>query len=581
MECTQKMKQINKDTVSLRGDDLRLMILEACHYFEAYKESINELNVFPVPDGDTGTNMSLTMKAAARELQKVSSRSIGDVARITAQSSLMGARGNSGVILAQLFRGIARGLSGKDEADLSELGRAFQYGIVHAYNAVSKPVEGTILTVAREIAKGSREALQTSLTFIDLLRVAIDSGRKALERTPELLPVLKEAGVVDAGGLGLIVFLEGCLQSMLKSTGGEQETACPDGEMAYQVKIGFPVNKKKSAPVFDEEFNPDYPYCTEMLIKGEKIAAREIRRSLEKWGDSLIVAGESPAIKVHIHTAHPGTVLETCLIYGTVHDIKIDNMIDQYQEAQSHIFPMETGGAEAAKASGTKPPAAEQKIPGEIGVVAVSSGDGLQAIFTSLGADKVVSGGQSMNPAVKDIAEAVMGIPAAQVIVLPNNSNIKLSAEQAAELVEKNIMVVDTRSVPQGLAALLALNKNKTLQENHAAMSKRAGQVKSGEVTYAVRKAVFDNIRVEKGNMIGLSDGRLLVSEKTAGEATAALAGAIIDADDEILTLFYGEEITAAQAQKLAEQLQQKHPRLEIELQYGGQPLYYYLLLVE
>ena len=240
MECTQKMKQINKDTVSLRGDDLRFMILEACHYFEAHKESINELNVFPVPDGDTGTNMSLTMKAAARELQKVSSKSIGDVARITAQSSLMGARGNSGVILAQLFRGIARGLSGKDEADLSELGRAFQYGIVHAYNAVSKPVEGTILTVAREIAKGSREALQTSLTFIDLLRVAIDSGRKALERTPELLPVLKEAGVVDAGGLGLIVFLEGCLQSMLKSPGGEQETACPDGEIGRHVGLKIP-----------------------------------------------------------------------------------------------------------------------------------------------------------------------------------------------------------------------------------------------------------------------------------------------------------------------------------------------------
>lgn len=573
------MKQTKKETVFLRGDDLRHMILEACQYFEAHRESINELNVFPVPDGDTGTNMSLTMKAAAKELQKVKPKSIGDVAQIAAQSSLMGARGNSGVILAQLFRGIARGLSGKDEAHLVELGRAFQYGIVHAYNAVSKPVEGTILTVAREIARGSREALQTSLTFIDLLRIAIDSGRKALEQTPELLPVLKEAGVVDAGGLGLIVFLEGCLQSMLKRAAGK-DAIYIDSEKPILVKQ-TPIDKGEPAVTFGEEFNPAYPYCTEMLVKGEKMIVRKIRQALEKWGDSLLVAGESNAVKVHIHTAHPGTVLETCLAFGTIHDIKIDNMIDQYKETQWGRFSQEPEGTKVMKSSKVKPTPTGPKTPEQIGVVTISSGEGLKAIFTSLGVDKIVSGGQSMNPSVKEIADAIIEIPAEQIIVLPNNSNIRLSAVQAAELVKKEVMVVDTRSIPQGLAALLALNKIKTLQENHAAMSRRAREVKSGEITYAIRKAMVNNIHVEKGNIIGISDGRLLVSGKTVEEATAALANVIITADDEVLTLFYGHEVTDIQAQKLMDQLRPKFPQLEIELQYGGQPLYYYFLLVE
>ncbi|NMB35171.1 MAG: DAK2 domain-containing protein [Firmicutes bacterium] len=575
------MKQIDDDIVFLRGDDLRSMILEASRYFDAHKESINELNVFPVPDGDTGTNMSLTMKAAAGELQKIESLPIGEVAQVTAQSSLLGARGNSGVILAQLFRGIARGLSGKEVADLSEMGRAFQYGIVHAYNAVSKPVEGTILTVAREIAKGSREALQTSLSFIDLLRVAIDSGRKALEQTPELLPVLKEAGVVDAGGLGLIVFLEGCLQSMLKKAGREQDAAYPDRRTMLHVRDPVSTGEKKQAIVHDEEFNPDYPYCTEMLIKGECLTVHEIRRALERWGDSLIVAGGSPIVKVHIHTAHPGTVLETCLIYGTIHDIKIDNMIDQYQETRQDGAPEGGGESKVKKIPGAKPSVEERRLPGDMGVVTVSSGKGLEDIFISLGADKVVSGGQSMNPAVKDIAEAIMQIPAEKIIVLPNNSNIKLSAEQAAELIEKEIMVVDTNSIPQGLAALLALNRKKTLQENYASMCRRAGQVKSGEITYATRRAAIDNIRVEKGNIIGLSDGRLLVGKKTLKEAAIALVGKIIAAEDEILSLFYGQEVPVDEAQKLVKELHLRYPQLEIELQYGGQPLYYYLLLVE
>ena len=582
------MTQIKKEnSYYLDGDDLRHMILEACSYFDLHKESINALNVFPVPDGDTGTNMGLTMRAAARELQQVETKSIGKVADIAARSSLLGARGNSGVILSQMFRGISRGLSGKEKARLPEFGRAFQYGIVYAYNAVSKPVEGTILTVAREIAKGSREALQTSLTFIDLLRVAIDKGRGALEQTPELLPVLKEAGVVDAGGLGLVVFLEGCLQSMLRRADIKNEIYFIEER---RPSMGATASTGKGGGTGEtlskEEFNPVFPYCTEVLIKGSDISTRKVRRSLEELGDSLLIAGEGGMVKVHIHTDHPGTVLETCLFFGSLHDLKIDNMVDQYEETRWGISMQETGekGVTAnfeANFSPGEQGSGEQKNPGRIGVVTVSSGKGLAAIFTSLGVDRVVSGGQSMNPSVKEIVEAIVALPAEQVIVLPNNSNIKLSAEQAAELVAKEIMVVDTRSVTQGLAALLALNQLKSLSENHAEMCRRARQVKTGEVTYAVRAAVINGLQVEKGDIIGISNGCLLAGGKEIDATTVALAEAMLTPGDEMLTLFYGDNITGDQAQELQAQLCDKFPRLEVELQYGGQPLYYYFLMVE
>lgn len=581
------MTQIKKENAyCLDGDDLRHMILEACNYFDLYKESINALNVFPVPDGDTGTNMGLTMKAAARELQKVETKSIGEVADLAARSSLLGDRGNSGVILSQMFRGISRGLTGKDKACLPEFGRAFQYGIVYAYNAVSKPVEGTILTVAREIAKGSREALQTSLTFIDLLRVAIDKGRDALEQTPELLPVLKDAGVVDAGGLGLVVFLEGCLQSMLQRTSAQEETLYTEEQNKPAGATSIFGDKKGPGDTFpEEEFNPVFPYCTEVLIKGKNISARKVRQSLEELGDSLLIAGEGDIVKVHIHTDHPGTVLETCLFFGSIHDLKIDNMVDQYQETRgSSLQGTGENGVtvdfETEFLSGKQRPGG-QKASGQIGVVTVSTGEGLAAIFISLGADQVVSGGQSMNPSVQEIVEAINALPAEQVIVLPNNGNIRLSAEQAAELVQKEIMVVDTRSVTQGLAALLAFNQLKSLSENHVEMCRRARQVKTGEITYAVRAAVVNGIQVGKGDIIGISDGRLLAGGKEIGATTAALAEAMLAADDEMLTLFYGDNISSDQARKLQEQLCNKFPQLEVELQYGGQPLYYYYLLVE
>ena len=578
------MANEKKEAVVLRGSDLRRMILEASVYFDMHKESINELNVFPVPDGDTGTNMSLTMNAAAKELEKINSDSIGEVAEIMAKSSLLGARGNSGVILSQLFRGIARGLSGKDEAQLPEVGKAFQYGIVYAYNSVSKPVEGTILTVAREIARGSRQATQTSISFIDLLRIAVESGRNALERTPELLPVLKEAGVVDAGGLGLVIFLEGCLQSMLKYGIEEQDVVSQEEKITPVLQNSEQDGNKVVPRTVFEDYNPAFPYCTELLLKGKGLSPEKIRQSLNELGDSLLVAGEEELVKVHIHTAHPGNVLEICLLQGTIHDIKIENMVDQYKETQWSRPSQETGETDSGKLTGKEPEqikVTEGSGSSQIGVVTVSSGGGLNSIFASLGADKIVPGGQSMNPSVKEIIDAIESIEADKIIVLPNNSNIRLTAQQASELVEKEVMVVDTRSIPQGVAAILALDRSKTLHDNYSAMNKRAKQVKTGEVTYATRDATVDNITVKKGDIIGISDGSLLVSSRSVDETTMELIRFLLREEMEIITLFYGKDINEGQAFKLAELVRKEFPEIEVELQYGGQPLYYYLLSAE
>ncbi|NMB41211.1 MAG: DAK2 domain-containing protein [Firmicutes bacterium] len=581
------MTMDKKEAVLLRGADLRHMILEACNYFELHKESINDLNVFPVPDGDTGTNMSLTMNAAAKKLQENKSDSIGEVAKIMAQSALMGARGNSGVILSQLFRGVARGLSGKNEARLTEVGKAFQYGIVYAYNAVSKPVEGTILTVAREIAKGSRQAVQTSLTFIDLLRIAVDSGRKALEQTPELLPVLKEAGVVDAGGLGLVVFLEGCLHSLLKSTIGEREEQAVvykdlNETLVHPASLD-PADKTDIGITAVEEFSSEYPYCTELLLKGKDLSVQKMREDLEVWGDSLLVAGEKEFIKVHIHTDHPGNVLEICLLHGSIHDIKIDNMFDQYQETQwgYHFLEDEKPEMPEDKSHPDKVLHKTISLPGSIGIVTVLTGDGLVSIFTGLGADKIVSGGQSMNPSVEEIVDAIESMEAESIIVLPNNRNIKLSAEQASNLVEKEVLVIDTKSIPEGLAALLALDRNKTFKENFSEMNKQARQVKTGEITYATRDAVVDGIFVKKDHFIGICNGRLAVSTESVNDAVLELVRFLLTGDEEILTLFYGQDISTEQVGKLTEILHEEFPELEVEIQYGGQPLYSYLLSME
>ncbi len=569
--------------VLLSGDDLRNMFFQGTLYFEQHKEAINDLNVFPVPDGDTGTNMALTLQAASRELQNVSSNSsIGEVSRIAARSALMGARGNSGVILSQLFQGIARGLAGKEEARLTELGRAFQYGIVYAYNAVSRPVEGTILTVAREIARGSRIAVQENINVVDLLGVAIASGKKALERTPELLPVLKEAGVVDAGGLGLIVFLEGCLKSMSSHSG---EKSSNYGEKATEEFYTNNYQKNDQAPEENikqqEEFDTRFPYCTELIIRGDALILPLIRQQLELMGDSLLVAGDTGVVKVHIHTDNPGNVLDTCLTCGSIHDIKIDNMLDQFSKTRwSGGESQPAQGLTTAKKNDTIPQ--QQKPTLEIGVVAVAAGAGFVDIFESMGADRVVFGGQSMNPPVEDLVNAILEVNSNKVIILPNNSNVQFAAEQAVKLVDKEISVVDTNSLPQGLAAILAFDRGKSLADNFVEMCLRARQVKTLEVTYATRDAVVNGIAVVKEDIIGLTDDVLLVSGLTVNETVLTLLHNVLDDEEEhIVTLFHGQDISESDADELVQEVEAEFPESEVELQTGGQPLYYYIVSVE
>ncbi|MEW5921102.1 MAG: DAK2 domain-containing protein [Bacillota bacterium] len=564
----------------LSGNDLRAMFLQATDYFEQHKEIINDLNVFPVPDGDTGTNMVLTLQAASQELLDISSTlSIGEIARIAARSSLMGARGNSGVILSQLFQGIARGLAGKEEAGLPELGRAFQYGIVYAYNAVSRPVEGTILTVAREIAKGSRDAVQKSINIMELLDVAIESGKKALGRTPDLLPVLKEAGVVDAGGLGLIVFLEGCLKSLSSQSAGSSDAALlQEGGPGKTPPVKTNSAETSGEKInLEESFDSRFPYCTELIIKGDGLSTRLLRDHLQILGESLLLAGDEEAIKVHIHTANPGKVLETCLACGSIHDIKIDNMLDQFSKSRWSGNGEQTGKKEATEAGQTVP------VPStvEIGVIVVAAGSGFASIFSSMGADRVVSGGQSMNPPVKDIVDAIMEVNAERIIVLPNNSNVQFAAEQAAKLVDKEVSVIDAHSMPQGLAAITAFDRRKSLADNFVEMCLRARQVKTLEVTYATRDAQVSGIAVKKGDIIGLAEGVILFSGLSVDETVQKLLRAVIGKEEQIVTLFYGEEITENNASELAGKLVADHPDIEVELQYGGQPLYYYLISVE
>ncbi|NLX91228.1 MAG: DAK2 domain-containing protein [Firmicutes bacterium] len=565
------MNEKQEDIFTLHGEDLRHMILSACEYFEHHKESINDLNVFPVPDGDTGTNMSLTLKAAADALLSVNSSSIGEVAGIAARSSLMGARGNSGVILSQLFRGIARGLAGKDKATLYEFGRAFQYGIVYAYNAVSKPIEGTILTVAREIARGSREAVQSSLNIVGLLQIALESGKKALDRTPDLLPALKEAGVVDAGGLGLVVFIEGCLQSMMEKTSGKEATG-------YKLTPSL-VETRKKTQNGPEEFDERYPYCTELLIQGSGLSVEKIRSELERWGDSLLVAGEDEIVKVHIHTAEPGRILQICMQSGSLHDIKIDNMADQYKSTHWAKFPAWKNLPESKTPENNVGADVNDLV--KIGIVTISSGDGLANIFTALGADKVIAGGQSMNPSIEEIVRAIESLSSEMVIVLPNNNNIRFAAEQAAKLVEKEVAIVDTNSIPQGLAAMLAFDRTASLAQNQSRMLERAQQVKTGEVTFAVREARINDIQIKKNDIIGLADGNLLVRGEVVNRTTVALLQAMLTGEEEILTIFYGSEVSSSQVEELVKEITAKYPSLEVEFHYGGQPLYYYLFSLE
>ncbi len=539
------------------GRSLREALRAAGRWLAQNVEGINALNVFPVPDGDTGTNMNLTMKAALEEVEAAPVSSAAVVAQALAHGALMGARGNSGVILSQIFRGFAKGLEGKSAFDGRDLADALAQASAVAYRAVIKPVEGTILTVIREASEAAQAAAEGTTEVLPVLETALEAARAALERTPELLDVLREAGVVDAGGKGLVVLLEG-IWAHIKGV-----------ELQPPERVEERVEER-----FLEAHVPGQKgYCTNFLLKGENLDFETIRDTLLQMGDSAVIVGDERFVKVHIHTHNPGKVLDYVLQHGSLTQIKIDNM-----EEQEEAF------AEQAAAEPTAPVAPSPTPPAvaaPVGVVAVAPGPGLAEVFRSLGCGAVVHGGQTMNPSTQELLEAIESLPQEEVILLPNNKNVLLAAQQARTLSSRRVEVVPTRTVPQGVAAMIALNFEAGLEENVGLMMEAMEDVVSGEITRAVRDSRVDGKEVREGQFLGIQDGRLAVVGDALEPVFLELVEKMGAEERELLTVFYGEEVSEEEAEALAEKVRERFPHLEVEVRYGGQPHYPYLLALE
>jgi hypothetical protein len=543
----------------------------------ANKDKINALNVFPVPDGDTGTNMGLTMSSAVKDVP--AQQTVTDVAAKLAHGALLGARGNSGVILSQILRGFSQGLDGAEEVSAEDFAHAMQKGVELAYKSVMRPVEGTILTVARKMSEAADKAVavDADMTVEALLEIMLQAGHVALANTPNQLAALKQAGVVDSGASGLIAIFEGGLRALR----GEEFAV----ELAVSGKVDFTEQAE------DDKADLVNHYCTEFFIHGQNIDVDAYRRHLQGMGESQVIVGNETVVKTHIHTADPGSVLSYALQFGSLHDLKIDNMKDQHRET---IFDeAEKAEAEAAnnaavynKVETPESPVEEaSEVTAEelplCGVVAVSSGEGLDQIFTEMGVGALVSGGQSMNPSAEDILQAINALPAQEVVILPNNSNIVMAANQASQIAEKPIVVVPSKFITQGIAAMMDFDPERSAEENAEAMQEAMALVKNAQVTYAVRDSQFDGQEIHEGDILGLLDGKIAVVEPTINEAVMALAPQMFDDDTSLITLLYGEGVTEDDAAALGAVLGEAFPDYEIEVQFGGQAVYHYLMSVE
>ena len=552
----------------------------------ANKERINALNVFPVPDGDTGTNMGLTMSSAVKDLP--AQTAVPKAAERLAHGALLGARGNSGVILSQILRGFAQGLEGCEQVAAPDFARAMQKGVELAYKSVMRPVEGTILTVARKMAEAAGEAVavDAAMDLENLVELMLKQGHIALANTPNQLPVLKQAGVVDSGASGLVAIFEGGLRALR----GEEF------EMPLQVegKVDF------TGPAAEDNSQLVNHYCTEFFIHGQGIDVEAYRRHLQSMGESQVIVGNATVVKTHIHTADPGAVLSYALQFGSLHDLKIDNMKDQHREtlltaaeqtgetpALAKTSDEDLNGAlngalnEAAVTMGELLPDMESAELPLCGVVTVSSGSGLDQIFTEMGAAGLVSGGQSMNPSAEDILQAINNLPAQQAVILPNNSNIVMAANQASQLAEKPVVVVNSKFITQGIAAMMNFDAESTAEENAASMQEAASVVHSGQITYAVRDSQFDGQDIHEGDILGLLEGSIAVVESSVRQAVMNLLPQMFDDDTSLITLLYGEGVTEDEAVLLGEDLAEAFPDYEIEVQLGGQAVYHYLISVE
>ncbi len=543
----------------LSGKILRDAIISGANNIINNKESVDELNVFPVPDGDTGTNMSMTIRNAVAELNMLSdSVTVETVAQTAASAMLRGARGNSGVILSLLFRGLSKGLAGKHEATVEDYCNALKLGAEAAYKSVMKPTEGTILTVARVAAEKANDA--QCKDFAELFDVLTTAAKETLDQTPEMLPVLKKAGVVDAGGMGYYTILKGMASVICGGVmiGAKEETATEKAVVT------------NAAGTFETDI--EFTYCTEFIVVKSDVNkdATKLRAFLESIGDCVVVVDDDNIIKVHVHTEHPGKALEEGILYGSLINLKIENMKEQHKGA-------------AAKAEMQK----KQKLaPAEpvkdFGFVSVTSGDGLEDLFKDLGVDVIVRGGQTMNPSTEDILEAINATPARNIFVLPNNKNIIMAAEQAVKLTDRNVIVLQTRTIPQGITAMLAFDESSDFSTNGVNMTKALDNVGSGSITFAVRDSDFEGKQIKKGEILAMENGKLAFVEKDVTKALIKITKKLIRSGSSYITIIYGSDVTDETAQAAFEALRAKiSDDIEIVLVNGGQPVYYYLISVE
>lgn len=526
-----------------------------------HRDAINKLNVFPVPDGDTGTNMNLSMTSAVKEVNKLTTDDLSTILNAFMRGLLMGARGNSGVLLSQLFRGFSQFLMDKEEINPIYFAQALDAGVKTAYEAVTNPVEGTILTVAKDVARVARDHAETCEDMVTFMEDIVTEARLSLDRTPELLPILQEVGVVDSGGKGLVVILEGFLAAL---KGEELE----DVQADYTLNEVVEKKHDETVQSYIDKESIEFGYCTEFFIEFDskkletnKFQEEQFRNELSEYGDSLLVAADDQFVKIHIHTEYPGKVMTMAQRYGELVNIDIENMRKQYDDIVEQN--------------------SEQEEEKKYGIIVVTQGSGLKDMFLSIGATKIVEGGQTMNPSIEDILSAIEKENAEHIFVLPNNSNIVLAAEQAVELTDKNVTVIPSKTIPQGISALFSFDIDLSKEENEANMTDALEDVKTGLVTYATRDTVINDIEIKEGSFIGMNDGTIKVTESNKLATIESLFEHIVDEEDEIVTIFYGEDVTEEEVSALQQYVEEHLEDVEFEFHFGNQPIYSFIVMVE
>ncbi len=557
----------------INGDILRDAMISATNNLSNNKKQTDDLNVFPVPDGDTGTNMSMTLSNAARELEKLSGETAGKVASVNASALLRGARGNSGVITSLLFRGFAKGIGSDEFVTPENLASAFELGVEAAYKAVMKPTEGTILTVARVASEYARNACNSGLDTLGVFESAIEGAEIALEQTPELLPQLKKAGVVDAGGFGFVLILKGMLSVFKDGVIIKAEGAVSSDEEEEE-------SGRSAAGEFETEIT--FTYCTEFIVNRDPECEKEpndLRMFLETIGDCVVVVDDEEIIKVHVHTDHPGNAIESALTHGSLVHLKIENMRDQHERAKHDAQNVKKKPAKSADRKQVFTPVEPTK---PVGFVSVCAGDGLTELFKDLGVDVVVSGGQTMNPSTDDILGAIEATPAETVFVLPNNKNIIMAAEQAIPISTRKVIVLHTRTIPQGITAMLSFDPDSDDNANAIEMQKAAERIATGQITFAARDSDVDGHKIKKGDMMALTGGKIIYVDTDLEKTVMKLLKNMIKRDSQFVTVIYGQDVDDGQAAEIEAKIQEKFgDKTEITMISGGQPVYYYIISVE